>query len=103
MLNLARYIPARVININTICIRFSISEKINAASRVAVNGCINKPIEPFDAEILPIPNVIKNWPPNWHKNAIKNMLIHSKLDIGIIDLELIIIGTKENKQQKNVV
>jgi hypothetical protein len=31
------------------------------------------------------------------------MLIHSKLDVGIKDLELIIIGTKENKQQKNVV
>ena len=31
------------------------SEKINAANKVAVRGCINKPIEPFDAEIFPMP------------------------------------------------
>lgn len=64
MLNLARYIPISVINTNIICIIFKISEKMIAANKAAVNGCINKPIEPFDAEILPMPKVIRNWPPN---------------------------------------
>jgi hypothetical protein len=55
MLNLARYIPISVMKTNIICIKFKTSEKINAANKVAVKGCINKPIEPIDAEIFPMP------------------------------------------------
>ena len=102
MLNLARYIPISVIITNIICIMFKISEKMIAANKAAVNGCINNPIEPFDAEILPMPMVIKNWRPNWHKKAISMRLIHSKLVTGIKELESIAIGITENKQQKNV-
>jgi hypothetical protein len=54
----------RVIKTNNICIKFRISEKIKAARIVAVKGCINNPIDPFDAETFPIPIVIKNCPPN---------------------------------------
>ena len=55
MLSLARYIPTKVMSTNNICIKFKISEKRKAAKIVAVKGCINKPIDPFDAEIFPIP------------------------------------------------
>ena len=57
---LARYKPMNVTKINYICIKFKISLKIIAAKTVAVNGCINKPIEPSDEEIFPIPKVIRN-------------------------------------------
>ena len=64
MLNLAKYIPMRVMKTNNICIKLRISEKIKAARIVAVKGCINNPIDQFDAETFPIPIVIKNCPPN---------------------------------------
>ena len=51
-------------NTNIICIKFKISLKIKAAKIVAVSGCINRPMDPLEAEMLPIPKVIKNWPPN---------------------------------------
>ena len=64
MLSLAKYIPIRVTAAKIIWVTFSHSEKKKAAKIVAVSGCINNPIEPFDDEIFPIANVIKNWPPN---------------------------------------
>ena len=60
MLSLAKYIPMRATAAKIICARFSHSENMKAAKIVAVRGCISNPIEPFDGEILPIPNVIKN-------------------------------------------
>ena len=59
-------------NTNSIWLVFNISENINDAKIVAVNGCINNPMEPLDADIFAIPYVIKNCPPNWHKKASKN-------------------------------
>ena len=64
MLSLAKYIPIRVIMTKIIWGRLSHSENMKAAKIVAVRGCISNPIEPLDGEILHIPNVIKNWPPN---------------------------------------
>ena len=43
---------------------FNNSLKKYAASIVAVIGCINKPIAPIELEILPMPIVIRNCPPN---------------------------------------
>jgi len=64
MLSLARYIPMRVINTNITCIKFKTSEKIKAAKIVAVRGCINRPMDPLEADIFPMPKVIRNCPPN---------------------------------------
>ena len=88
---------------NTNCVIFKISEKITAASIVAVNGCISKPIEPSDAEILAMPIVIRNWPPNWHRKANSNKLIHSELDEGTLEPSSIKVGKIEKIQQNKVV
>ena len=93
----------RFIKQNTICIEFKISEKIIVARIVAVNGCINNPIEPLEADILPIPKVIKNWPPNWHKNAKSIRLAHSKCVWGKLKPDSKLMGIIENRQQNNVV
>ena len=61
---LAKYIPKKDIATNSNCVIFKNSEKTKEASIVAVNGCISKPIDPLDAEILAIPIVIRNCPPN---------------------------------------
>ena len=103
MLSLAKYIPTRVTAAKIIWARLSHSENKNAAKIVAVSGCINNPIEPFDGEIFPIPNVIRNWPPNWQTRASKNKLIHSKFDLGKLTPESSIIGIIEKRQQKRVV
>ena len=63
---------------------FSFSENKIAASKVAVIGCIKRPIEPLDAEILPIACVIKYCPPNWQRKASSIKLSHSKFDSGYI-------------------
>ena len=78
------------------------SAKIRAAKKAAVIGCINSPIDPLDGEIFPIPNVIKNWPPNWQTRANINKLTHSKFDLGKLTPESRIIGTIEKRQQKSV-
>ncbi len=78
------------------------SAKIKAAKKAAVIGCINSPIDPLDGEIFPIPNVIKNCPPNWQTRANKNKLIHSKFDLGKLIPESSIIGIIEKRQQKRV-
>jgi hypothetical protein len=54
----------RVINTNITCIKFKTSEKIKAAKIVAVRGCINRPMDPLEADIFPMPKVIRNCPPN---------------------------------------
>ena len=100
---LARYKPMNVTKINNICIKFKISLKIIAAKTVAVNGCINKPIEPSDEEIFPIPYVIRNCPPNWHKKASKNIFVQSSLFIGMKGAFSKSIMGIENTQQKSVV
>ena len=64
MLSRARYIPMRVINTNITCIKFKTSKKIKAAKIVAVRGCINRPMDPLEADIFPMPKVIRNCPPN---------------------------------------
>ena len=46
------------------CVVFISSLKINAAKIVAVRGCNKRPIGPSDADILDMPYVIRNWPPN---------------------------------------
>ena len=51
--------PKSVTNTNIICTKFKISANKNAASTVAVKGCINNPIDPSEAEIFPMPCVIK--------------------------------------------
>ena len=51
--------PKSVTRINIICVKFKISKKIIAARIVAVKGCIKRPIDPSEAEIFPIPCVIK--------------------------------------------
>ena len=61
---LAKYIPKKDIPTNSNCVIFKNSWKIKEASIVAVKGCISKPIDPLDAEMLAIPIVIKNCPPN---------------------------------------
>ena len=103
MLSLAKYIPIRVITAKIIWGRLSHSENIKAAKIVAVSGCINNPIEPFDGEIFPIAYVIKNWPPNWQIKANKNKFIHSKFDLGKLSPESSIMGIIEKRQQKRVV
>ena len=103
MLSLAKYIPMRATAAKVIWARLSHSENIKAAKIVSVRGCISNPIEPLDGEILPIPNVIKNWPPNWQTKASKNKLIHSKFDLGKLSPESSIIGIIEKRQQKKVV
>ena len=103
MLSLAKYIPMRATAAKVIWARLSHSENMKAAKIVAVRGCISNPIDPFDGVILPIPNVIKNWPPNWQTRASKNKLIHSKSDLGKLIPESSIIGIIEKRQQKRVV
>ena len=100
---LAKYIPRKVIPTNSNCVIFKNSEKIKEASIVAVKGCISKPIEPLDAEILAMPIVIKNCPPNWHKNAKSIKLPHSIVEVGIFTPPSITVGIIEKMQQKKVV
>ena len=63
MLVLAKYIPSKATKTKNICVMLSISPNIKAARTVAVMGCISNPMEPSEAEIFPIPCVIKYWPP----------------------------------------
>ena len=100
---LAKYIPRKVIPTNSNCVIFKNSEKTIEASIVAVKGCISKPIEPLDAEILAMPIVIKNCPPNWHKNAKSIKLPHSIVEVGIFTPPPITVGIIEKIQQKKVV
>jgi len=95
--------PNRAININTNCEVLINSLKIYEAKIVAVNGWSKSPIDPLDAEILDIPYVIKNWPPNWHNKASNNKLVHSNFVEGMDKPDSIKANGKENKQQKKVV
>ena len=95
--------PKSATSTNIICVIFKISPNINAAKIVAVMGCIKSPTDPSEADIFPIPWVIKYWPPNWHKTASNNKFIHSNEVDGIIFPPWISIGIIENKQQNNVV
>ena len=82
---------------------FNNSLKKYAASMVAVTGCINKPIAPIELEIFPMPIVIKNWPPNWQKNANNKKFIQSYESSGIWMPDSIKPIGIEYKQQNNVV
>ena len=90
-------------NITWMLLSFSSSVKIIAASKVAVMGCIKRPIDPLDADILPMAWVIKNCPPNWQRKANNNRLSHSKFDVGNISPPSTAIGIIEKIQQKKVV
>ena len=79
------------------------SSNKKAAKIVAVKGWRSNPIEPSDAEIFDIPYVIRNWPPNWHKNAKKIKLIHSKFEEGIDGPDSINAKGMEKIQQNKVV
>ena len=72
---------------------FKNSVKIMAASAVAVIGCMSNPIDPEDADILAIPCVIINCPPNWHKKAKANKFKNSFNDDGIklLDSNMILL------------
>ena len=85
------------------CVVFISSLKINAAKIVAVRGCNKRPIEPSDAEILDMPYVIRNWPPNWHNRASNNKLVHSNFEEGIDKPDSKRANGSENKQQNKVV
>ena len=91
-----------VTNIKNIWTMFKNSVKIMAASAVAVIGCISNPIDPEDADILAIPCVIINCPPNWHKKAKANKFKNSFNDDGIKLLDSNIEVGIENKQQNKV-
>ena len=95
--------PNRAIKINTNWEVFINSLKIYAAKTVAVSGWSKSPIDPSDAEILDMPYVIKNWPPNWHNNASNNKLNHSNFDAGVDIPDSKKANGKENKQQHIVV
>ena len=88
---------------NSIWLVFNISENINEAKIVAVNGCINKPMEPLDADIFEIPYVLKNCPPNRHKKASKNKFFHSKLVVGNLLPDSRSIGIRAKILQNKVV
>ena len=88
---------------NSIWLAFNISENKNDAKIVAVNGCINKPIDPLDADIFAIPYVIKNCPPNWHKKARSNKFFHSKFVVGNLLPDSRNIGIRAKILQNSVV
>ena len=95
--------PNRAIKINANCVVFINSLKIYAAKIVAVSGWSNSPIDPSDAEILDMPYVIRNWPPNWHNRASNNKLVHSNFEEGIDKPDSKRANGSENKQQNKVV